>query len=103
MGSKAMAGSAASREQLLVDSLGRPTDYPLSAAGLQDHLGPAFFALVEVLVAFGRLLERKLMRDDERRTDLVLLDQLAEEAVICLHVALPRAQALALEPEHAEV
>ena len=41
----------------------------LSATRLQYHLRPALLSLVEVLVCLGRLLQRKLARDDPQGLD----------------------------------
>jgi hypothetical protein len=47
-----------------------------SRGGGQDHLGPAVIARVEVLVAVGGLVQRQLVRDDERGLGLAGVDQL---------------------------
>src|ERR1019366_2701886 len=62
---------------------------------LEDDLRPALLARVEVLVRVGRLAEVQAVRDDERRPRPSLVDQVAELAVVLLHVGLPRAH---LEP-----
>src|SRR5689334_3518417 len=67
------------------------------STGWSEHdLGPARVAPVEVLVAGRRLVERQLVRHDERRVELAGVDQVAQLAVVALDVALAGPHALAL-------
>lgn len=70
---------------------------------MQDHLGPAMFALIEVLVGVRRLVELQLMGHDERRLGAAGVDQVAQLPVVGLDGALAGGNALPLEPEHAPV
>jgi len=44
---------------------------------MQDHLGPAVVAIVEVLVRVGRLIQRQLMRNDQRRIGLAEVNEVS--------------------------
>ena len=70
---------------------------------VQDDLGPAVVAVVEVLVGLRRLVEGQLVADDERRLGLARGDQVAQLPVVLLDRRLAAADVLALEPEHAVV
>src|SRR4051812_42147084 len=70
---------------------------------VEDDLGPAVVALVEVLVGLRRLVERQLVAHDERRLGLAGGDQVAQLSVVLLDRRLTATDVLALEPEHAVV
>ena len=70
---------------------------------MQDDLGPALVPLVEVLIGLGRLVQRQLVADDERRLGPALGDEVTQLPVVPLDRRLAAADVLALEPERAEV
>src|SRR6185503_6831918 len=56
--------------------------------GLEDDLGVVVLVVVPVLVHLGRLLERGVVRDEEGRVDLPLLDHVEERPGIFLDMGL---------------
>lgn len=70
---------------------------------MQEHFGPAVVAIVGVLVGPRRIVQRQLVRDDDRGLCLAEVDEVSQPAVVGLYVALSGAELLSLEPELAEV
>ena len=70
---------------------------------MQNYFGPTLVAIVEVFIRAGSLSERQFVRDDERWISLVVMNQIAEPAVIGLNIALAGTHLLALEPKFTEV
>ena len=66
---------------------------------MEEHLRPAALPLVELVVADWSLVERQLVRDDERRSCVARDDQVAPLAVVALDGALARAHPLPLGEE----
>src|SRR4051794_10464228 len=62
---------------------------------VEDDLGPALVPLVEVLVCLGRLVQRQLVADDERRLGLAGGDEVAQLPVVLLDRGLAAADVLA--------
>src|SRR3954470_23459754 len=85
----------------------RPFSSPAMSAPrhrrVQDDLGPALVALVEVLVGLRCPVEGQLVAHDERRFGLARGDEVAQLPVVLLDRCLAAADVLALEPEHAVV
>src|SRR5664279_5448082 len=75
----------------------------LRAGGMQDDLGPAVVPRVEVFVSPRCLVQRQLMRDDPRWLGAISMDEVAQITVVGLDVRLAGRDALALDPEEAEV
>src|ERR1700712_1773190 len=90
----AAPNSRAARSSIYCDS---------SGVGLQDHLRPTLITIVEVLVGVRRLGQRQLVRDDDGRVRLAVVDQVAKLPVVGLHVRLAGADLHSLEPELTEV
>jgi len=51
------------------------------ATNRKHHFRPAFLARVEMLVRIGRIAQRQMVRDDERRLGFAQGDQIAQLAV----------------------
>src|SRR3954467_7378798 len=85
----------------------RPFNSPAMSAPrhrrVQDDLGPALVALVEVLVGLRCPVEGQLVAHDERGLGLARGDEVAQLPVVLLDRGLAAADVLALEPEHAVV
>src|SRR3954467_13193356 len=85
----------------------RPFSSPAMSAPrhrrVQDDLGPALVALVEVLVGLRCPVKGQLVAHDERGLGLARGDEVAQLAVVLLDRRLAAADVLALEPEHAVV
>src|ERR1017187_8305880 len=75
----------------------------LRAGGMQDDLGPAVVPCVEMFVSVRCLVQRQLMRDDPRRLGATGVDKIAQITVVGFDVRLAGPDALALDPEEAEV
>jgi hypothetical protein len=59
-----------------------------SPSWLQHHLEAVVLLVQEDLIPVGRVLEPHVVRDDETRVDLSLLDALKQRAQVALHVRL---------------
>src|SRR5262249_53881930 len=77
--------------------------YCSSRCRSQHHLGPTGFARIEMPVGMRRLFERQPVRDDERRIRPAAPDELAQPAVVELHVGLTRAHPQPLLEEETDV
>jgi hypothetical protein len=70
---------------------------------VHDHFGPTLVSIVKMLVRRRRLIERDLMRNDQRGSGLAMMNQIHEPAVVRLHIALAGSHLLSFEPEFAEI
>src|ERR1700733_5683430 len=70
---------------------------------MKDYFGPAFIAIIEVLVGIRCFAQWQFVRDDEPGICLAVMDKFTQPAVVGLYVRLSGAHLLPLEPELAEV